>query len=69
MIRVIVNGVSFYTTRARIKSRNIGSDSTLNLAVAQLYENMHNAVGISSRIHVYDNKMNRVSYEIQINNE
>jgi hypothetical protein len=67
MIRVIVNGVSFYTTKARIKSRTIGSDSNMNLAVAQLYENMFNAVGISSKMHVYDSKMNRVSYDIQIN--
>jgi hypothetical protein len=67
MIRVIVNGVSFYTTKSRIKSRTIGSDSNINLAVAQLYENMFNAVGISSRIHVYDGKMNRISYDIQIN--
>ena len=67
MVRVIVNGVSFYTTKSRIKNRNIGSDSNINLAVAQLYENMFNAVGITSRITVYDSKMNRVSYDIQIN--
>jgi hypothetical protein len=69
MVRVIVNGISFYTTKSRIKSRTIGSDSTMNLAVAQLYENMHNAIGISNRMHVYDGKMNKVSYDIQINKE
>jgi len=67
MIRVIVNGVSFYTTKSRIVSRSIGSDTTMNMAVATLFENMHNAIGISSRMHVYDGKMNRVSYDIQIN--
>ena len=69
MVRVIVNGVSFYTTKSRIKSRSIGSDTTMNMAVATLFENMHNAIGISSRMHVYDGKMNRVSYDIQINKD
>jgi hypothetical protein len=67
MIRVIVNGVSFYTTKRAIVERRVGDNATMNLAVAQLFENMFNAVGISSRIHVYDGKMNRVSYDIQIN--
>jgi hypothetical protein len=69
MIRLTVNGVSFYTTKSRIVSRSIGSDSTMNMAVATLFENMHNAIGISSRMHVYDGKMNRVSYDIQINRD
>ena len=67
MVRVIVNGVSFYTTKKAIRERRVGDNSTMNLAVAQLFENLHNGVGISSRIHVYDGKMNKVSYDIQIN--
>lgn len=67
MIRVIVNGISFYTTEARIKRRTVGSDSNLNEAIYQLYSNMFNAVGIASTITLYDNKMKKHSYDIQLN--
>jgi len=63
--RVIVNGVSFYTTGAAIK-RGVGDSVTVNTVVRQLFESMFNAVGIGSTIHVYDQKMNRVSYHVQI---
>jgi hypothetical protein len=69
MIRLTVNGVSFYTSKRAIVERRIGTDSTMNMAVATLFENMHNAIGISSRMHVYDGKMNKVSYDIAINKE
>ena len=64
--RVIVNGVSFYTTKAAIQ-RGVGDFISLNTAVRQLFGNMFNAIGISSRISVYDENMNKVSYDIQIN--
>ena len=63
--RVIVNGVSFYTSGAAIK-RGVGDSINVNIAVRQLFENMFNAIGISSTMHVYDHKMNRVSYDVQI---
>jgi hypothetical protein len=67
MVRVIVNGVSFYTTRARIKSRTVGSDTNLNEAIYQLYSDLFNAVGIGSTISLYDSKMRKHTYDIQIN--
>jgi hypothetical protein len=67
MVRVIVNGVSFYTTRARIKSRTVGSDTNLNEAVAQVYSNLFNAVGIATTMSLYDSKMKKHTYDIQIN--
>lgn len=67
MLRVIVNGVSFYTSKTAIKNRRIGDDADMNLAVAQLYENMFNASGIGSTMHLYDGKMNKKTYNIQIN--
>jgi hypothetical protein len=67
MLRVIVNGVSFYTTEKRIKDRVVGTDTNLNEAVYQLYSNMFNAVGISTTMRVYDSKMKQHSYDIQIN--
>lgn len=63
--RVIVNGVSFYTTGAAIK-RGVGDSVSVNAVVRQLFENLFNGIGISSTMTVYDNKMNRVSYDVQI---
>jgi len=63
--RVIVNGVSFYTTGAAIK-RGVGDSVSVNTVVRQLFENLHNGIGIASTMHVYDHKMNRVSYDVQI---
>jgi hypothetical protein len=67
MVRVIVNGVSFYTTKKAIRERRVGSDTNINQAIAALFENMHNAVGIGSRVVTYDHKMQPNSFDIQIN--
>ena len=63
--RVIVNGISFYTTAAAIK-RGVGDFVSVNTVVHELLENMFNANGIGSTMTVYDHKMNRVSYDVQI---
>jgi hypothetical protein len=63
--RVIVNGVSFFTTAAAIK-RGVGDFVGVNTVVRQLFEDMHNAIGIGSTMTVYDHKMNPVSYDVQI---
>lgn len=62
---VVVNGVSFYTSAAAIK-RGVGNSVSVNTVVRQLFENMFNAVGIGSTMHIYDHKMNKVSYDVQI---
>lgn len=63
--RVIVNGISFYTTGAAIK-RGVGDSVSVNTVVRQLFENLFNGIGISSRMHVYDHKMERVTYDVSI---
>ena len=63
--RVIVNGVSFYTTGAAIK-RGVGDSIPVNTVVRQLFENMFNAIGIASTMTVYNHKMDRVKYDVQI---
>jgi hypothetical protein len=63
--RVIVNGVSFYTSAAAIK-RGVGDSVSVNTVVRELFGNLFNAVGIASTMTVYDNKMNRVKYDVQI---
>ena len=63
--RVIVNGVSFYTTGAAIK-RGVGDSVAVNTVVRQLFEKMFNAIGMVSTMVVYDGKMQRTSYDVQI---
>ena len=66
MIEVKVNGVSFYTSKRALRERRVGSDSNLNVALSQMYENMHNAVGIHSTITLYDHKMQQHKYDIHL---
>ena len=65
-IRVIVNGVSFYTSKRALREGRVGSDSNLNVALQSVYSNMFNAVGISTTMTLYDNKMRKHTYQIQI---
>lgn len=65
MVRVIVNGVSFYTTKKRIVE-GVGDNTSINQAVSALYSNLFNARGISSRVVTYDHKMQQQYYDIQI---
>jgi hypothetical protein len=67
MIRVIVNGVSFYTTAARIKS-GVGDSSSVNVAVRQVYEQMKadKEIGRATTISLYDSKMNRERFNVQV---
>ena len=63
--RVIVNGVSFYTTGAAIK-RGVGDFVGVNTAVRQVFENLFNATGIATSITVYDDRMQSTRYDVQI---
>jgi len=65
MIRVIVNGVSFYTTAAQIK-RGVGDFSLVNTAVQLCYKNMGKSTGYGQTFRVYDSKMNVTAYDVQI---
>ena len=63
--RAIVNGVSFYATTAAIK-RGVGDSVAVNAAVRLCAEEMGNSLGLGKTYTFYDNKMNRVSYDVQI---
>jgi hypothetical protein len=67
MIRVIVNGISFYTTKRALREGRVGSDTNLNVALQSVYSNMFNAVGIATTMTIYDSKMGKHTYDIQIN--
>lgn len=66
MIRVIVDGVSFYTTKKRIVT-GVGDSSTINQAVRAVYGLLRNSdTGVSSRVAVYNHKMQQQYFDIQI---
>ena len=65
MIRVIVNGVSFYTTGAQIK-RGVGDFSLVNTAVQLCNKNMGKNRGHGQTFRVYDDKMRMTQYDVQI---
>ena len=64
-INVIVNGISFYTTSAAIK-RGVGNNSNVNVAIRQVFADMHNAIGIGTTVRLYDHQMKQHTYDIQL---
>jgi hypothetical protein len=64
-INVIVNGISFYTTSAAIK-RGVGNNSNVNVAIRQVFADLHNAVGICTTVRLYDHQMTQHTYDIQL---
>lgn len=66
MVRVIVNGISFYSTRKRIVE-GVGDSTTTNQAVRAVYGLLKKGnTGISSRVAVYDHKMKQQYFDISI---
>ena len=63
--RVIVNGVSFYTSAAAIK-RGVGDYSLINTAVRLCAEEMGNSEGFGKSYTIYDSKMRKTSFDVQI---
>lgn len=64
--RVIVNGVSFYTTKAAIQ-RGVGDYSLINTAVRLCFEEMGKDLGLAKNFTLYDHKMNKTVISVQIN--
>lgn len=66
-IRALINGVSVYTNSSQIK-RGIGDFSAQNIAVQQVFDRLvkENHIGISTTIHLYNSKMNKETYQIQL---
>ena len=67
-VRVIVNGVSFFTTKAQIK-RGVGDNASINLFVQlALEECIRDGIkGLGRTFTAYDSKMQPTKYQIQIN--
>lgn len=69
MVRVIINGVSFYTTMSRIKSGTVSDDSNINAAIAAAHSSMvkTKAIGLATTVRVYDSKLACKDIQVQIN--
>jgi hypothetical protein len=65
-IRAIVNGVSFYTTRAAIKKQVAGDFSLQNTAMFFVLDQMGKSAGFASTVVLYDGKMKRHSFDVQL---
>jgi type IV secretory pathway VirB9-like protein len=67
MMRVIVNGVSFYTTKKRIES-GVGDDTSVNTAVQVAYSMLKpRELGLATSVTVYDGRLVARQYNVQIN--
>lgn len=65
-IRVILNGVSFYTTRADIRKRRVGDLGMQNDALFYALDLMGKNGGIGTTVKYYDNKMDQHKFDIQL---
>jgi adenylylsulfate kinase-like enzyme len=67
-VRVIVNGVSFFTTKAQIK-RGVGDNASINYFVqSALEECIRDGVkGLGRTYHSYDSRMRSTPLNLQIN--
>ena len=65
-IRVIVNGVSYYTTRAAIKKQVSGDFDMQNTALYHALYMMGKNVGIATTVGLYDGKMKKHSFDVQL---
>jgi hypothetical protein len=65
-IRAIVNGVSFYTTKAAIKGRRAGDFSLQNDALYYVLDLMGKDQGFGTTVTYYDHKMRRHCFDVQL---
>ena len=65
-IRVILNGVSFYTTRADIRKRRVGDLGLQNDALFYALDLMGEHAGVGTTVRYYDHKMAQHKFDIQL---
>jgi len=65
-IRAIVNGVSFYTTTSAIAQQRVGDNSLQNVALRFALDCMGKNCGIGRDVHLYDHKMTKHTFQIQL---
>ena len=65
-IRAIVNGVSFYTTKSAIKKQTSGDHALQNTALFFALDKMGKMTDIGTSVVLYDNKMKRHEFNVQL---
>ena len=65
-LRVIVNGVSFYSTSTAIKQRRVGDFSLQNDALYYALDLMGKHAGLGTTVRYYDHKMKQHTFDIQL---
>lgn len=65
-IRAIINGVSFYTNTTAINKQVVGDNYLQNVAVKFALDCMGKDAGIGRDVHLYDHKMTKHTFQIQL---
>jgi hypothetical protein len=65
-IRAIVNGVSYYTNTTAIKREKSSCHTMQNTALRFALDCMGKDLGIARNVHLYDHKMKKHSFDIQL---
>jgi hypothetical protein len=65
-IRAIINGVSFYTNTTAINKQVVGDNSLQNVALKFALDCMGKDAGIGRSVHLYDHKMTKHTFQIQL---
>ena len=65
-IRVIVNGVSYYSTAAALKKQTSSDHSMQNTALFHANYMRGKNPGIATTVALYDGKMKRHAFDIQL---
>ena len=65
-IRVIVNGVSYYSTTTALKKQTSSCNDMQNTALAFMVDIMGENLGIAKTVYMYDGKMKKHSFDIQL---
>jgi len=65
-IRAIINGVSFYTNTTAINKQAVGDNSLQNVALKFALDCMGKNCGIGRDVHLYDHKMTKHTFQIQL---
>jgi len=65
-IRVIVNGVCFYTSKKNIKQKCVGDFGLQNDALAWALDQMGTNKGIGTTVRYFDHNMKQEIFQIQL---
>ena len=65
-IRAIVNGVSYYTNTTALRKQTSSCHTMQNTALRFALDCMGSNLGIARNVHLYDHKMKKHSFDIQL---